>query len=77
VAYAREGAGVAINYFPTDESDAKEMIDQIKAEGRIDLAVPGAGQPAELGSIYVQLAAADANYATGRVYGAAGGSGQP
>jgi NAD(P)-dependent dehydrogenase (short-subunit alcohol dehydrogenase family) len=35
------------------------------------------GQPAELASIYVQLAAADASYATGQVYGAAGGSGQP
>jgi len=36
-----------------------------------------AGQPAELGSIYVQLAAADASYANGQVYGSAGGSGQP
>src|SRR3954454_3553621 len=36
-----------------------------------------AGQPAELGSIYVQLAAADASFATGQVYGSAGGSGQP
>ncbi|MDQ2803482.1 MAG: SDR family oxidoreductase, partial [Pseudomonadota bacterium] len=36
-----------------------------------------AGQPAELGSIYVQLAASDASFATGQVYGAAGGSGQP
>ena len=35
------------------------------------------GQPAELASIYVQLAAADASYATGQVYGAAGGSGMP
>ncbi|HEX3945075.1 MAG TPA: SDR family oxidoreductase [Rhizomicrobium sp.] len=35
------------------------------------------GQPAELASIYVQLAAADASYANGQVYGAAGGSGQP
>jgi NAD(P)-dependent dehydrogenase (short-subunit alcohol dehydrogenase family) len=35
------------------------------------------GQPAELASIYVQLAAADASYATGQIYGAAGGSGQP
>ena len=35
------------------------------------------GQPAELGSIYVQLAANDASYATGQVYGAMGGSGQP
>lgn len=36
-----------------------------------------AGQPAELGSIYVQLAASDASFATGQVYGAAGGAGQP
>jgi NAD(P)-dependent dehydrogenase (short-subunit alcohol dehydrogenase family) len=36
-----------------------------------------AGQPVELASIYVQLAASDASYATGQVYGAAGGSGQP
>jgi len=35
------------------------------------------GQPVELASIYVQLAAADASYATGQVYGSAGGSGQP
>jgi NAD(P)-dependent dehydrogenase (short-subunit alcohol dehydrogenase family) len=35
------------------------------------------GQPAELASIYVQLAASDASYATGQIYGAAGGAGQP
>lgn len=35
------------------------------------------GQPAELASIYVQLAASDASYATGQVYGASGGAGQP
>jgi NAD(P)-dependent dehydrogenase (short-subunit alcohol dehydrogenase family) len=35
------------------------------------------GQPAELGSIYVQLAADDASFATGQIYGAAGGTGQP
>ena len=35
------------------------------------------GQPAELASIYVQLAANDASYATGQIYGAEGGSGQP
>jgi len=35
------------------------------------------GQPVELASIYVQLAASDASYATGQVYGAAGGGGQP
>jgi NAD(P)-dependent dehydrogenase (short-subunit alcohol dehydrogenase family) len=35
------------------------------------------GQPAELASIYVQLAANDASYATGQVYGSSGGNGQP
>jgi NAD(P)-dependent dehydrogenase (short-subunit alcohol dehydrogenase family) len=35
------------------------------------------GQPGELASIYVQLAAADASYATGQIYGASGGAGQP
>jgi hypothetical protein len=41
IAYAREGADVAINYFPTEEPDAKEVIELIKAEGRIGLAIPG------------------------------------
>jgi len=35
------------------------------------------GQPVELASIYVQLAAADASFTTGSIYGAAGGQGQP
>ncbi len=35
------------------------------------------GQPVELASIYVQLAADDASYATGQIYGSAGGHGQP
>ena len=35
------------------------------------------GQPAELASIYVQRADADASYTTGHIYGAAGGGGQP
>jgi len=35
------------------------------------------GQPAELASIYVQLAASDASYATGQIYGASGGKGHP
>ena len=43
--------------------------------GQTPMARPG--QPAELASIYVQLAAADASYANGQIYGAAGGSGQP
>jgi NAD(P)-dependent dehydrogenase (short-subunit alcohol dehydrogenase family) len=36
-----------------------------------------AGQPAELASIFVQLAAEDASYTTGNIYGAGGGMGQP
>jgi NAD(P)-dependent dehydrogenase (short-subunit alcohol dehydrogenase family) len=40
--------------------------------GRTPLGRPD--QPAELASIYVQLAANDASYASGQVYGAAGGS---
>lgn len=35
------------------------------------------GQPAELASIYVQPAAADASYAAGQIYGSAGDSDQP
>jgi len=35
------------------------------------------GQPAELASVYVQLAANDASYATGQIYGSSGGNGQP
>ena len=41
IAYAREGADVAINYFPTEEPDAKEVIALIKAEGRKAIALPG------------------------------------
>jgi NAD(P)-dependent dehydrogenase (short-subunit alcohol dehydrogenase family) len=41
IAYAREGADVAINYFPTEEPDAREVIALIKAEGRNAVAIPG------------------------------------
>jgi NAD(P)-dependent dehydrogenase (short-subunit alcohol dehydrogenase family) len=41
IAFAREGADVAINYFPTEEPDAQEVIDLIRAEGRIGVALPG------------------------------------
>lgn len=36
-----------------------------------------AGMPAELGGIYVQLADNQSSFATGQIYGSAGGSGQP
>lgn len=41
IAYAREGADVAINYFPTEEPDAQEVIELIKTEGRKAIALPG------------------------------------
>lgn len=182
IAYAREGADVAINYHPLEEEDAREVIALIEAEGRKAIAIPGdlmsenfckeliekavaalkhlkpgaviigtasvqaydpsaelydyaqtkaatvnyvkslakqlgpkgirvngvapgpiwtrlqvsggatqeklegfgkdtpfgrPGQPAELASIYVQLAANDASFSNGQIFGAAGGSGQP
>jgi len=41
IAYAREGADVAINYFPTEEPDAQEVLQIIKAEGRKGVGIPG------------------------------------
>lgn len=41
IAYAREGADVAINYLPSEEPDAQEVIALIKAEGRKAIALPG------------------------------------
>ena len=41
IAYAREGADVAINYFPSEVEDAQEVIVLVKAEGRIGLGIPG------------------------------------
>jgi NAD(P)-dependent dehydrogenase (short-subunit alcohol dehydrogenase family) len=41
IAYAREGADVAINYLPAEESDAREVIQLIRAEGRKAVAIPG------------------------------------
>src|SRR3954468_16502974 len=41
IAYAREGADVAINYLPAEEQDAREVIALIKAEGRKAIAIPG------------------------------------
>ncbi|MBK0379650.1 SDR family oxidoreductase [Mucilaginibacter segetis] len=41
IAYAREGADVAINYYPTEEPDAREVIELIKAEGVKAIAIPG------------------------------------
>lgn len=41
IAYAREGADVAINYFPTEEPDAREVLELIRKAGRLGVAIPG------------------------------------
>jgi hypothetical protein len=41
IAFAREGADVAINYLPQEESDAREVIDLIKQAGCKAVALPG------------------------------------
>ncbi|BCU54302.1 SDR family oxidoreductase [Enterobacter kobei] len=41
IAYAREGADVAINYLPAEEEDAREVIELIRAAGRKAVAIPG------------------------------------
>ncbi len=41
IAFAREGADVAINYLPSEEQDAKEVIALIEKEGRKAVALPG------------------------------------
>lgn len=60
---------------PLQVSGGATMEKLEKFGGQTPLGRPG--QPVELGSIYVQLAAADASYANGQVYGSSGGSGQP
>jgi NAD(P)-dependent dehydrogenase (short-subunit alcohol dehydrogenase family) len=41
IAFAREGADVAINYLPEEESDAVEVLKLIHAEGREAISLPG------------------------------------
>jgi len=41
IAYAREGADVAINYLPQEEPDAREVVDLIHAAGRKAVPIPG------------------------------------
>ena len=41
IAYAREGADVAINYLPAEEADAKEVIELIRKAGQKGVAIPG------------------------------------
>lgn len=41
IAFAREGADVALNYLPEEEDDAAEVVALIEAEGRKAIAIPG------------------------------------
>lgn len=41
IAYAREGADVVISYYPSEEPDAREVVELIRAEGRKAIQIPG------------------------------------
>jgi NAD(P)-dependent dehydrogenase (short-subunit alcohol dehydrogenase family) len=41
IAYAREGADVAISYLPSEQADADEVLAIIEQEGRTGIALPG------------------------------------
>ncbi|GAC1415109.1 MAG: SDR family oxidoreductase [Novosphingobium sp.] len=41
IAFAREGADVAINYLPAEEHDAREVVTLIEQAGRKAVAIPG------------------------------------
>lgn len=41
IAFAREGADVAISYLPDEEPDAREVVRLIEADGRKAVALPG------------------------------------
>lgn len=41
IAYAREGADVAINYLPSEQKDAEEVADLIREAGRKAVLIPG------------------------------------
>jgi NAD(P)-dependent dehydrogenase (short-subunit alcohol dehydrogenase family) len=41
IAFAREGADVAINYLPAEEPDARDVANLIRAEGRTAVQLPG------------------------------------
>ena len=53
-----------------------QTMEKLKAFGS-DTPLKRPGQPAEIASLYVQLASAKSTYVTGQVFGASGGAGQP
>lgn len=41
IAFAREGADVAVNYYPSEERDAQDVAKLLRAEGRKIALIPG------------------------------------
>lgn len=41
IAYAREGADIALSYLPSEQSDANEVVREIEAAGQKAVALPG------------------------------------
>lgn len=41
IAFAREGADVALAYLPVEESDARHIVEQVEAAGRKAVTIPG------------------------------------
>ena len=41
IAFAREGADIAMNYLPVEEDDAKQVADYVKQAGQKVVAIPG------------------------------------
>ena len=41
IAFAREGADIVLNYLPSEEADAKEVVGLVEAAGRRAVAMPG------------------------------------
>ncbi len=41
IAFAREGADLALNYLPSEEADAREVVELVEAAGHKAIALPG------------------------------------
>src|ERR1700722_5519357 len=57
IAFAREGADVAINHLPEEEEDAREVVELIKADARKALSLPRAIRDEGFGKRLVEEAA--------------------
>ncbi|MCU1519357.1 MAG: short-chain dehydrogenase/reductase, partial [Pseudarthrobacter sp.] len=59
IAFAREGADVAISYLPEEEDDARDTAEWIRKAGRKALLFPGDGRDEEFASRIVDEALAE------------------